>query len=240
MKMKQSPGKIYLSEERGLCQTGQHSRYSTFNFGSFYNQHKEAFGSLYVFNEEMLAGGQSITLRVEAASYVILLPIIGGVNFFDLQGNVSGVDVKEILISYLPKNRLFRIDNPYPSDAITFLQIWIKAHEPSETAVSWLYRYSFESLEHQLFEIAPSKSAGEIGPAFPFSVTLGRFAGREEVRYTLKNKACAFFAFVIGGAFEAAGRLLHEKDGLALWDTEEVELEALSNNALVVVLEVSG
>jgi quercetin 2,3-dioxygenase len=34
------------------------------------------------------------------------------------------------------------------------------------------------------------------------------------------------------------GRLLHAKDSLALWDTKAVELEALSENALVLILEL--
>jgi hypothetical protein len=39
----------------------------------------------------------------------------------------------------------------------------------------------------------------------------------------------------LAGAFEAEGRLLHEKDGRAPWDAPApVEIEALSNNALLL------
>ncbi|WP_262891527.1 pirin family protein [Adhaeribacter radiodurans] len=41
------------------------------------------------------------------------------------------------------------------------------------------------------------------------------------------------------GAFEVQGRLLHEKDSLALWDTEEVELEALSNHIRILIMELN-
>ncbi|WP_165699302.1 pirin family protein [Hymenobacter jejuensis] len=54
----------------------------------------------------------------------------------------------------------------------------------------------------------------------------------------MKSNRSRFFAFVVAGAFEVEGRLLHERDGLALWDVQEVELEALSNDALVLVLEL--
>jgi hypothetical protein len=43
--------------------------------------------------------------------------------------------------------------------------------------------------------------------------------------------------FVLNGAFEAKGCLLHERDGLALWDTNEIEMEALSNDAMMLVIE---
>jgi len=39
--------------------------------------------------------------------------------------------------------------------------------------------------------------------------------------------------------FEAEGRLLHERDGLALWDTVEIEMEALSNDAIILLIETT-
>ncbi|WP_188556306.1 pirin family protein [Hymenobacter glacieicola] len=72
----------------------------------------------------------------------------------------------------------------------------------------------------------------------PFSLSLGRFAGRQEALYRPAQAGTLVFAYVLAGAFEAEGRLLHAKDGLAVWDVAEVELEALSNNALIVMLEV--
>jgi hypothetical protein len=47
-----------------------------------------------------------------------------------------------------------------------------------------------------------------------------------------------FFAFVVAGAFEVEGRLLHQNDGLALWNTSVIELEALSENVVILVVEV--
>ncbi len=46
-----------------------------------------------------------------------------------------------------------------------------------------------------------------------------------------------FFAFVLAGAFETEGRLLHERDGLAIWDTDKIEMEALSNDAMILLIE---
>jgi hypothetical protein len=67
-------------------------------------------------------------------------------------------------------------------------------------------------------------------------LSLGRFAGRRGATYELPPGRL-FFGFVLAGAFEAEGRLLHEKDGLALWEVPApVEIEALSNHALLLVL----
>jgi len=48
-------------------------------------------------------------------------------------------------------------------------------------------------------------------------------------------------AFVIQEAFEVQGRLLHARDGLGLWDdTNLIKLEALSNDAIVLLVVELG
>jgi hypothetical protein len=34
------------------------------------------------------------------------------------------------------------------------------------------------------------------------------------------------------------GRLLENRDALSLWDTEEIDMEALSNDAVILLIEV--
>ena len=72
----------------------------------------------------------------------------------------------------------------------------------------------------------------------PFKFSAGIFAGREEAIYKMQNSESKFYAFIIDGAFKIEGSLLHARDGLALWNTSIVNLAALSNNAVVLVLEL--
>ena len=43
---------------------------------------------------------------------------------------------------------------------------------------------------------------------------------------------------MIQGAFEVQHRLLKSRDALALWNVVEVEIEALSNEAIIVLIEM--
>jgi redox-sensitive bicupin YhaK (pirin superfamily) len=70
-------------------------------------------------------------------------------------------------------------------------------------------------------------------------LSIGQFRGRQEARYQLSHKTHGLFVFVIEGAFEVQGRLLHPRDGLAFWNVAEpAELEALSNDAIILLMEV--
>lgn len=71
-------------------------------------------------------------------------------------------------------------------------------------------------------------------------VSIGKFTGRHDVVYTPANPHNRLFVYVIDGAFEVQGRLLHPRDGLGLWDEpDNIELEALSNDAIVLLIELS-
>ena len=196
------------------------------------------FGSLYVFNEETLAGSQSLTEQISQSFHIIILPITGAVNFCGPEGKVITVEVEKILRYTLPANSTFTLTNPYEKDLINFLQIWIKAKEPVNTNSTQLHAFSFDANKDILATIVSGADADKKATELPFTLSIGRFGGRQETLYKLGSKNILFFGFVIAGAFEAEGRLLHEKDGLALWDITEVELEALSNNALMLTIEL--
>ncbi len=227
--MNTAPGKIYLSDQRGLSENEIARRYFTFNFESFQNQYKEPFAGLNAFNDEMLAAGQSLN---DAAGYdvqILIIPITG--SLIVKSGILEReVDVEEIATLNLPAGTAFELLNPYPDNWINFLQIWIDPREPVTYPCIEAFGFNLESHKNKLFRIAaPIENS--------FKLSLGLFDGRQDDLYSTNSPTSAFFAFVLSGAFEMQGRLLHERDGLALWNTSVIDLEALSNHAIILVLE---
>ncbi|QNH63655.1 hypothetical protein [Hymenobacter sediminicola] len=229
--IRQTPGKIFLAEQRGLLETSQFRRYSTFSFGPYAHEHKGPFGRLHALNEEMLAGGSHLKITAEQDAQVLILPITGTVSA-GVGRRQTQVQVEEIQLLRVAAGSTICFTNPYSEEQITFLHIWLNGDSAAPEAAQ-TFAFSLPELENQLATVIPATDTRL------FSLSLGRFAGRHEADYQLDAKA-QLFTFVIAGAFEVEGRLLHEKDGLALWHTEEVELEALSNNALVLLLELKN
>lgn len=67
---------------------------------------------------------------------------------------------------------------------------------------------------------------------------IGIFDGREEISLGDFNKSSKIFALVLHGAFEFQNRLLETRDALVIWDIEEIEMESLSENALILIFEI--
>jgi hypothetical protein len=231
---KQSCGKIFLADQRGIMETARYNRYSTFNFEGYFNEHKTPFGSLRAVNEVTVAGLQQVELVVEESSYVVILPITGQVHAMEMGAVATSLNVGEILVHPVAAQGKLILVNPYKSEEITFLELLIKTNESIDLGNLQVATIDLATIENQLFPVVRLNS----NSANPFIINLGRFDGRREASYTLISQQSTLFAFVISGAFELEGRLLHEKDGLALWNTSEVELEALSNHAIIVTIEL--
>lgn len=67
---------------------------------------------------------------------------------------------------------------------------------------------------------------------------IGLYDGRAEGFYTLHIPEKSIFGMVINGAFEFQNRLLETRDAILLWKIKELEFEALSENALILFMEI--
>ncbi|SFW83173.1 pirin family protein [Chitinophaga sancti] len=222
----QSKGKIYLSDERGYNEMPWFRTYNTFNFGRYFNEHKQAFGALYVLNEDVLAGGKGFRMEVETAADILLLPIVGAITFTTDAGYNGLLEAGQVQVLHLTPGNTFEIHNPYENELVKFLQLWIK------TPISNSASLSTFDLNHKDLLIPLINTD-------TYTLSIGKFNGRAATTYTLKDKGKGVFVFNIEGAFEVQYRLLHNGDGLGLWELDEVELEALSNDAIILLLEVA-
>ncbi|MCC4229533.1 pirin family protein [Zunongwangia profunda] len=67
---------------------------------------------------------------------------------------------------------------------------------------------------------------------------MGKYEGRQkgESRVLFNQNT---FIYVISGAFEVNERLLETGETICFWDTHLIEFEALSKNAVFLMIEVS-
>lgn len=226
-----SPGRIYLAGQRGLRESSWYRIFHTFNTEGYRQAHREPFGALYALNDETLAGHKSLHTDVAENSYLWLLPVVGMITYRNEQGNGAVLEAGEMMFAQLPAGSGFTITNPYEDELqlVNYMTILLKAG--NNNGIKAPHLFSFDMNSHNQLE--KWRINGLPGLAF----AMGKFDGRKAATHTLRNPAKGAYAIVIQGAFEVNGRLLHERDGVALWDTAEVEFEALSNQAIIFLIE---
>jgi len=220
----QTPAKIYKAHQRGLTENNLQRLCATFNFDKYQDISRLPFGSLTVLNEETLAPNHSITRQPETNTFSLLIPLTGALKYS------HSVDDQTIIpgeIAVLPFNEtIVTLTNPYEDGLINYLYITFSGNgQANETQIATVNLDKRNTL-HQF--ISQDNINGY----------MAIFDGRRETIYKLKDPANGLFLFVINGAFEVQGRLLEERDGLALWNTNEADMEALSENAILLVFEV--
>lgn len=218
---KVAAAKIFLADERGVYETPVLQSRRTFCFEDYVNEHKQAPGNLYVLNDNMLAPDAAATFTGKEDNYIVLLPVAGAITVKE-----TTVAAGQVWIAATKKEGTVTIHNAFANETINYLQLCFK-----NSTGGGIFYQTFEELRKNKNQLIPITSENQ----HPFKIALGLFTGRGEATYTVKDPTKKTFVFVITGAFEVEGRLLHESDGLAIWNTSNIEMEALSTDGLILV-----
>lgn len=227
-----NPANIFNSAKRGVKETANYTCYSTFSFNDSQNEFREPFGQLKFLNDESLSPLESITYTHEEDVQVLVLPITGALNYCPAPPEEILVRSEQVKIIEVKKGSPYTFTNPFEKEWINYLHIGFKVNASHQKPQSTLQNIQFRKLD----ELVPFGFNGTAKDQ-PFG-SIGIYQGRSEGSYALKNPNNGIFIYIIEGAFEVQGRLLEHRDGLSLWDTEEIEFEALSTNAIIMLLEI--
>lgn len=216
---------IYLAEQRGCSQMTHFQSFHTFNFGQYIAENREPFGDLFVVNDDILMAGYTLNMTLEDNFDVILIPLVGGLAYNN-ELEMGFIETGEIQVFSGKKGMSYQLRNPYETERINFLQIWVR-----NTTSNFI-----PTIQQNNFDLGDTN---RLLPLFKTSNQqgfIGKYDGRKKGLLRPTQSNARFFCFVINGAFEVQDRLLHARDGLTLENFEEIDFEALSNNAILFVL----
>lgn len=218
-----SGAKIFLADQRGCTESANHRSFHTFNFGSYISRHREPFESLLTLNDETLAAGQSIRYECGDLTECIVIPLVGSC-LCSKDETVRETDVGEVFHCVNREKGFIEIANPFEREPINYLYLELRSMLDAmcETAP-----FDLEQKPNVLHKINLYSMQ---------QVAIGIFDGREECSVKFEKMRKDVFVFVIEGAFEVNNRLLHKRDGLAIWQTKQLEFEALSNRAIILAI----
>ena len=220
----QRPAHIFKADTRGIEFSDHYCCLSTFTYHESKVENGAPFGSLTVFEDETLSPGKQKSYHLEEDSLIILIPLVGILEVGEPHGNGRQLLIPEQLkVMALKNGQSFHLCNPHEKNLANYLQIRLKADgKPLKKSFG-------EYHNNELFPLLKMKG---------YRLYFGVFDGRKEATYKLKNLANGVFSFVINGTFELENRLLENRDGLSLWNSDTIEMEALSENAMLLLLEV--
>lgn len=154
---------------------------------------------------------------------LFIVPLFGAIEC-NVDTDETFIHINQVAQVSVKAGTKLRFKNVYPDHSVRFLLFLIK----SDSAVPFqIQDYTLEAI-NKLHNLDVQASA---------AVHLGQFEGREETVYHYKKENTSVFAYVLQGAFEFQNRLVETGEGICLWDQQAIALEALANNAYLVLIE---
>jgi hypothetical protein len=230
--VRQTEAVIFLNDQRDCSQADWFRSYQTYNAGSHFHDLKSNHENLEVINDLTLKGGCTLKRRLTKNTLILLVPVIGELHYRNSRTE-GALDVGQSFLFAVDSGDAFEISNLYQNELINFLEIRISVGS-SIGNKTLLSSFDLETNKGSLIPlvIPDEKTVDSKTPA-----VIGKFYGRQEGAYHPTNFENEVFAFVIEGVFEVQHRLLHARDGLALFHLDKIEFEALSKEAIIVFLE---
>ena len=230
---------LHKAETRGDANHGWlHSRH-TFSFADYYDPDRMHFGALRVLNDDRVEAGMGFGTHPHENMEIVSIPLEGDLEHKDSMGNVSVIKSGDVQVMSAGTGITHSEYNKNKDRVVKFLQIWVI---PNKNNVKPRYGQItlINSDRHNTFQQILSPNADDAGVWIYQDAWfhLGQFDKGVSTSYTIKKKGNGVYAFIIKGGVSIEGNNLNERDGLGIWDTNNISIKANSQNAEVLLMEV--
>lgn len=228
----------HAANSRGTANHGWLKSNHTFSFANYYDPDRMGFGALRVINDDQVLGGQGFGVHPHRDMEIISIPLSGKLSHGDSIGNKGVIETGEIQVMSAGTGITHSEMNGDATEPVKFLQIWVIPNKMNVAP-----RYQQVSLAdimqpnqfNQVLSSNPDDAGVWIHQNAWFS--LGEFDAGLTPSYQLRDASNGVYVFVIGGQVVVNGQTLDTRDGLGIWNTEDITMDIVEK-AHVLLMEV--
>jgi redox-sensitive bicupin YhaK (pirin superfamily) len=229
---------LHKADSRGNANHGWLESNHTFSFANYYNPERVHFGALRVLNDDHVAPGRGFGKHPHDNMEIISIPISGDLRHEDSMGNETIIKEGDIQAMSAGTGVFHSEMNANADRPVDFLQIWVFPKTRDITPNYSQITLNEAELDNKLAQIvspSPEDEGVHINQDAWFH--LGNLSTGTATNYALKKSGNGVYAFVLEGAVTIGGQALDRRDGLGLWDTDNLEITA-TEDARLLLMEV--
>ena len=229
---------LHKAESRGFFDHGWLKTHHTFSFADYYNPQRIHFGALRVLNDDWIEGGTGFDLHPHKNMEVISIPLKGDLEHQDSLKHKDTIKEGEIQVMSAGTGIMHSEYNRNDDRPTEFLQIWVfpnKQNVPpryENAVISDLIR------KNEISEIvSPYPGNGKglwIYQQAWFSIA---DLDKDSLQlYKMKSKeSLGVYIFIIEGSIMIKDIELRRRDGIGVYDTEDVEFKATEKSRVLLI-----
>jgi redox-sensitive bicupin YhaK (pirin superfamily) len=229
---------LHKTDSRGLADHGWLRSNHTFSFAGYRNPERMHFGVLRVLNDDFVAPGRGFGKHPHDNMEIISIPLSGDLRHEDSMGNTTVIREGDVQAMSAGTGIAHSEMNANPDKAVEFLQIWVL---PKSRGIAPNYgqiTLDPQALNNKLDQVV-SPFAAERGVTINQDAWfhLGNLSAGTTIEYDIKKKGNGVYVFVLEGNITISGQPLNKRDGLGVWETNQLSLSA-DTNTKVLLMEV--
>ncbi len=229
---------IHKANTRGHANHGWLNSFHTFSFANYYNPERVHFGALRVLNDDTVNGGQGFGKHPHDNMEIISIPLEGDLEHQDSMGNTSVIQHGDIQVMSAGTGIFHSEYNKNADQPVKFLQIWVFPNQKDIKPRYDQITLKPEDRHNKLQQIvSPNPDDDGVWIYQNAWFHMGKLDQGTSLAYPLKNAANGVYAFVLSGKLSINAIALESRDGLGLYDVEQLQIEATAN-AEILLMEV--
>jgi redox-sensitive bicupin YhaK (pirin superfamily) len=227
---------IHKANTRGHANHGWLDSYHTFSFAGYHNPERIHFGALRVLNDDVVKGGAGFGQHPHDNMEIISIPLRGSLEHGDNTGGKGIIKSGEVQIMSAGSGLSHSERNASRTDDVNFLQVWVfpKVRDIAPRYDQRLFPASNRQGKLQTI-VAPDKDGEALWINQDAWFSLANVEKGNSVRYSLHHPGHGLYIFVIDGSVTIADESLSKRDGIGIWNSEEVTLTADANAELLLI-----
>ncbi len=229
---------LHKANTRGHANHGWLNSHHTFSFANYYDPERMNFGVLRVLNDDVVSPGMGFGTHPHDNMEIISIPLEGDLEHKDSMGNIAVIKKGDIQVMSAGTGIHHSEYNKNKDAEVKFLQIWVFPNKRNVEPRYDQITLKNEDLKNRFYQIlSPNPDDEGVWIYQEAWFHLGYLAKNVKKKYTFKKQDNGLYAFIIKGNVKIGEFLLDERDGLGIWDTPEVSIEA-TEDANVLLMEV--
>jgi redox-sensitive bicupin YhaK (pirin superfamily) len=230
---------LHKADTRGHANHGWLDSHHSFSFASYYNPDRMHFGVLRVLNDDRVDAGMGFGTHPHDNMEIISIPLEGDLEHKDSMGNTAVIKHGDIQVLSAGTGIKHSEYNRNKDKQTKFLQIWLFPNKKNVTPRYDQMTLNLEDRHNNLQQIlSPNPDDAGVWIHQDAWFHLGKFDKDFKTTYAFKKSGNGVYAFVLNGDFTINGIALNTRDGLGIWDTDSISLQANSQDAEVLLMEV--
>ncbi|KGE89101.1 MAG: pirin family protein [Phaeodactylibacter xiamenensis] len=229
---------IHRANTRGHANHGWLDSHHTFSFAGYYNPDRMNFGVLRVLNDDVVSQGRGFGTHPHDNMEIISIPLEGDLEHKDSMGNTTVIRQGDVQVMSAGTGIYHSEYNKNADQPVKFLQIWVFPNKKDVTPRYDQITLDPHRLHNQLSQVlSPNPEDDGVWVHQNAWFHMGTLEAGFETTYKLKDTANGVYAFVIKGDVTLNGQALHQRDGMGVWETDQLTLTA-DSDARVLLMEV--